>query len=155
MLLVAQYKTFLDEFTRSSIFGLYGISPDPVASSSLFLSSPIENTRESREIRGIIGRDRKETRFLRSFLSFSLSSSVSSFVTRRSLCARTPVSRFRLSSTSHYVREAKKISREFIPRSRSSLLSSSFSSSSSSSSFFPSFPGIARTHFAIVVLNRQ
>lgn len=43
--------------------------------------------------------------------SFSLASSVSSFVTRRSRCAYR-VSRLRLSSTSHYVR-AKKISREF------------------------------------------
>lgn len=100
------------EFRRSHLLLLL---PFSVSSFSVFILSCFRSCESPRSKHTRIRKDSRHYRAVKELVlfapsSFSLSSSVSSFVTRRSVRAR--VSRLRSSSTSHYVR-AKEISREF------------------------------------------
>jgi len=126
----------------ANIFGLYGISLNPFASSFFFLFFfffrlyESRNTRESGGIRGAIGPRTRGTRSPRSLLFFFIFFCF--FFCNSMLSVRVRVSRLRLSSTSHYVR-AKKISREF-----HTSFSHSASATFSFLSFLFLFSGIAR-----------
>lgn len=144
------------------ILELYGISSDPFTSSSFLLffpsllsivrASTIEIHANPEGFAALSGPALVKELVLLVPSSFSLSSTVSSFVTRCSRCAYR-VSRLRLSSTSHYVR-AKMISREFhtsFPHSASVSATTSFLSFL----FLLVFSGIASTLRSLSALNRQ
>lgn len=144
---IAIKKKFSDEFTRWSISGWNFVGPIrlvifflPSITSESWRSKHTRIRRDSRHYRAVKELVLLTPSFFFSFFCFFFRNSM--------LSVRVRVSRFRLSSTSHYVR-AKKISREFhiSPSSRVFL--------HHRLSFPPLFSEIASTLRSLSALNRQ